>query len=315
MRSLFAVIVALYVTMSSVAETRITRQWIDGRDLHNDSLIIHLPEAAHHQLIEVCGEMAGVRETFPKSSKTWGLDLHLADGSHRSIILGWGNTLYGDFNEKRFLSVSGLDNDKTAYVFDNVDLYTGANILVVEIDNDNRAGIYVGDDLMNYVGTVSLPAAAVDAVIFSHGKFKLCDACVESQFVISQASGLDDGALTAASLPGQPAPLGLWHYLDRDNDAAYARLGGEYDLIVVSDPHNTDHYLIIYLDGASVNSSRWKKGMIKGRLEPTKFVDRYKLLWYDANFEPVEDETHASVEEGILTIYFPLHHSQLRYCR
>ncbi|MGM9803592.1 MAG: hypothetical protein ACI308_05380 [Muribaculaceae bacterium] len=103
---------------------------------------------------------------------------------------------------------------------------------------------------------------------------------------------------------------GYWSYLDRDVDENRLRLGGRYTLALVA---NGNGYDIIYVKGASVNSSRWKPGMIKGKLTKTRFQGQYDLIWYDAECKPFITDVHATMTDGaVLTLHFPLYKSQLR---
>lgn len=107
-------------------------------------------------------------------------------------------------------------------------------------------------------------------------------------------------------------PAGYWKYLDRDCDAQYARLGGEYRLAIVPDC-DTDDFIIIYLDGAVTYTSVWQEGMIKGRLSPTPFEGHYDLIWYDAMMLPHSAECSATLEQpAILRLDMPLLKAKIR---
>ena len=104
---------------------------------------------------------------------------------------------------------------------------------------------------------------------------------------------------------------GYWSYLDRETDDSRARLGGRYDLAIVKEG---DEYVLLYVDGAEVNSSMWKPMMIKGSMKPTPFKSHYDLTWYDSMMEPMDDDTFSMVDgDMILTLKFPVYRSQLRF--
>ncbi|MDE7386108.1 MAG: hypothetical protein K2N28_03110 [Muribaculaceae bacterium] len=298
----------------SVAETRVARRWYDSQIVDNGTLDCVVGAGVSRLTVEARAAMHGVKESKGVSPQSWGIELVMADGTSCDITVGWGNTMFGDFTDERYLSVSGLDEKSVARFTKNVNTHDGFNTLIVEF-SDLAGCVYVGDDFLNYAGNVTLQSPVVEVKLISHGKLELQSMCVESGTPVSLDSGLDDEALAEASRPGQTAPLGVWHYFDRDNDASYAQPGGDYDLLVVNDPECDGCFLILYFDGARVNASQWHRGMIKGVLTPTPFKGRYELKWYDAGMEPVDDECHASVDDNILTVHFPLHHSQLRYCR
>ena len=300
----------------SIAEERVSRTWFDEQTIHDDTLVCPLADGVERLLIDVRAAMHGVKESKGVSPQSWGLEFVMADRSRRQLIVGWGNTMFGDFTDERFLSMEGLDGQSTVRFTRNVDTHDGPNSLIVETDGSKTANVYIGDDLVNYAGTLTLSSPVVEVRLFARGKLDLMSLCIVTGVPVNLDSGLDSDAIAEASVPGQEAPLGVWHYFDRDNDAAYAVPGGDYDLLVVRDPESDGGaFLILYLGGARVNAAGWRSGMIKGRLTPTHFKDRYDLKWYDAGMEPVDDECHASVDGDIFTIQFPLHHAQLRYSR
>ena len=93
----------------------------------------------------------------------------------------------------------------------------------------------------------------------------------------------------------------------------WLRLGGRYTLAVV---RADDGYDLIYIDGAQVKKSLWQPGMLKGHLARTAFNGSYDLTWIDATLEPMGEEAHASIENGIiLTLSFPVYSSQVRLAR
>ncbi|MDE6125504.1 MAG: hypothetical protein K2G30_00970 [Muribaculaceae bacterium] len=110
---------------------------------------------------------------------------------------------------------------------------------------------------------------------------------------------------------------GFWSFLDRDNDPRWAVPGGFYELAVVKADTEPASYDIIYLGGASVEGASWKSGMKKGTLWPTIFADHYRLGWTDARFQTDYPECTAglSASNTILTLRFPLDHSEMRFSR
>jgi hypothetical protein len=103
---------------------------------------------------------------------------------------------------------------------------------------------------------------------------------------------------------------GFWSYLDRNNDAKYAIVGGRYRIALVKD---NDDYLLIYLSGAQTNQINWAEGMIKGRLRPTIFHNHYDLIWYDSMFDIIDTDAYATIVDSILTLEFPLYKTQIRF--
>lgn len=294
---------------------RVDRQWAENRTIENSSLSWTIPADAASVTVEACVAMDGPSDSHGIDPCDWQLILTLADGSWREITVGWGNVDFGDFADSRYLMVSGVADEPVRFT-SGVDMYSGDNTVVIEIaPPGTSARVYVGNDMLSYVGEIRLPSPLCEVAVGTARRLTLALMCVESVAPESLDSGLDEDALAAACEPGQKSPLGLWHYFDRDNDAAYARPGGVYSLAVVADTENAGSFIILYVDGARVNASGWTPGMIKGRLTPTKFAGRYRLQWWDANKARVNDECNAIVEDDMLTLIFPLLHSQLRYSR
>lgn len=107
---------------------------------------------------------------------------------------------------------------------------------------------------------------------------------------------------------------GQWKYLDRNIDNRNIKLGGKYTLTIIKSTNGD--YDILYYDGAVVNSSKWKCGMLKGKLKRTQFQNNYDLVWYDATMRELSDDAYAEIEsDKILTLYFPVEKSQLRFVK
>lgn len=103
---------------------------------------------------------------------------------------------------------------------------------------------------------------------------------------------------------------GFWMIFDRDLEESLLKPGGDYLLGIVKDKED---YQIIYLEGASVNSSKWETGMVKGYLRVTPFEDVFDAEWTDAEGETISTGVKAQTGEGnTLTIQFPYHSSSLR---
>lgn len=117
-------------------------------------------------------------------------------------------------------------------------------------------------------------------------------------------------------LKGSKDPAeGLWRYFDRENDATYARPGGEYTLATVATDKRGE-YEIILVDGAKVYSDRWRQMMVKGKLRATIFAGHYDLEWVDASFERMTKDVHATIEDGaLLTVVFPLYKAKMRFVK
>lgn len=296
------------------ALAHVDRRRVEDIRLENNVLSWPVPHEASTVTVEACVAMPGVSEGRGVDRHNWSLTMTLVDGTELPVDIGWGNSDYGDFSDTRYLYVTcpGIGEARFSK---NVDLYRGDNTLVVEVEPSLLTHIYIGDDFLNHVGDIRLPVPLDSVSLGTTQVIDIIYCCVESTLLPNLESGLDEDELDAACAPGQGGALGLWHSLDRDNDASYARPGGNYSLAVVEDKSRPGQLLIIYIAGARVNSGSWHRGMVKGRLIPTAFDGRYKLQWYGADMNLVRDEAHAIVEDGLLTLKFPLLHTQLRYSR
>lgn len=107
----------------------------------------------------------------------------------------------------------------------------------------------------------------------------------------------------------------IWKYLDRQTDNRYTRLGGKYYIATVKEPDGS--ISIIYLSGAKTNSSLWHEGMLKGKMFKNLLQNDYELQWFDSEMNLIENECHATLndEKTILSLYFPLLKSTLRFIR
>ena len=101
---------------------------------------------------------------------------------------------------------------------------------------------------------------------------------------------------------------GVWEYLDRDIDAARARLGQKYTLFCV---HTDTGYDLLTLDGVDGSP------VVKGELVPTAFEGHYDLRWLSTDGYIADTEANAAVavEGEVLELNFPNLGSRLRFRR
>lgn len=308
------ILLILFVLVGIRGFAYVSRQWTGNCVIAGSAMVWSLPTGYSRMGLEACVAMEGPSDRRGADRHSWSLVLMLADGTRHTVTVGWGNSDHGDFTDTRYLSVTGVMPAPVRLTSD-VDLYSGDNSIVVEIDTPGEAQVYVGNDVMNHVGAISLSAPVDSVAIGTDGKIGLAFMAIECEHDPVLDSGLDDRALEMACDPALRAPAGLWRYLDRDNNAEYARPGGYYTLVIVPDPEEPDAFLLLYYDGAKVNAAAWKPGMIKGRMTPTRFEGRYRLQWRNADKSLLRDESHAILEGDILTLSFPLHQSVLRFSR
>ncbi|MCM1519862.1 MAG: hypothetical protein NC098_03675 [Lachnoclostridium sp.] len=191
------------------------------------------------------------------------------------------------------------------------------NTIVVSVKEGGRLAVSGGSRVSKQIaGIDSLDFDIENVAVSIKGEMDMAEATVETW--PSASSSLMTGwtmETIAERLSKSNDPIeGYWRYLDRENDRRYARPGGEYHLAVLRGDAGT--YDIIYVAGAETNRSLWMPGMLKGRLRATAFADHYDLEWYDAEMEPQGREAYATLTPpAILTFYFPLLKSQLRFTK
>ncbi|MCH5216439.1 MAG: hypothetical protein J1F10_05810 [Muribaculaceae bacterium] len=106
--------------------------------------------------------------------------------------------------------------------------------------------------------------------------------------------------------------VGYWNYFDRKINVPKVQLGGKYSLAIIPDV-GTQNFNVLYIDNAKVNESKWKCGMIKGRLYPTGVYGNYNLVWYDADMNEMNDDCYVSLTGGeFVEFVFPVEKSSFR---
>lgn len=191
----------------------------------------------------------------------------------------------------------------------------GANSLVVEWDK-SLTKVSFGSDYPELIFKTeqSFPDTLVN--IHSFNPLDIEDLIVEEGLDpwLKAESGWDNTKINNY-LQTSSKPEGIFEYLDRDNDPKHVRLGGRYTLALVRDSSNG--YLLLYKEGAETNASKWRTGMVKGKLTPTRFKGQYNLVWYDSGFTDRGDEGYALIddESNLLTINFPVLKATIRFVR
>lgn len=133
----------------------------------------------------------------------------------------------------------------------------------------------------------------------------VCDTPSENQFS-SDINNIE----TIISQSSDPL-VGVWRVFDRELEESLLRQGGDYQLAIIPD-ERAEGYRLIYLSGAVKNADKWKKGMVKGQLDPSPFKNVFKLVWIDSELQPISKDVRAQLEDDLLTIQFPYHNSRLR---
>ena len=263
----------------------------------------------------------------PITSTQWGLVFNYDEmGDYCAVVLSCDNSApFDDIGDQRTMQVSvvqrcGNEVNQLAQtsLSKGVSLEDDMNTVCIDVD-EHGVTVSIGKNELQQVleAAVKRPAGIVQVgYLVGPGARTAVERAVltienEKQVTTTTAWTLDalDEYLAQSADPIE----GYWRYLDRDMQDEWLRLGGRYTLAIV---RSDDGYDLIYIDGAQVKKSMWTPGMIKGHISPTQFTGNYDLRWIDATMEPIGNDTYATVENGvILTLYFPVYKSQVRFAK
>lgn len=198
----------------------------------------------------------------------------------------------------------------------------GVNSILLEWTAPDSLTLFAGRRTLDPVITVAAPAPTEGAEL----SVKAEGETVVHSLVVEESEPSRDERLEGLSIEevdsilsldsGYGTPAGRYRYLDRILNPSTVRLGGRYRLAVIPSPDNHNEFLIIYLDGAEVEPTLWKPGMIKGRLRRTSYQGQYDLEWYDSHGEPipVAADSYAVYDRSTstLTLTFPALDASIR---
>ncbi len=269
--------------------------------------------------------MTGDKTTI--TSPEWGLIFNRDDdGGYCAVVLSCNNsTPYDDITDQRSMQVTLIRQERkdkkvlaSTTLTRGVSLEDDLNTLCVDVD-ERGVRVSIGKDDLQQVLEASIPrpsgAVRVGYLVGPGSRVAIERAVLtidnDNQVATSTLWTLD--ALDEYLMNSTDPTEGYWRYLDRDMEDKWLRLGGRYTLAVV---RADDGYDIIYIDGAQVKKSQWKPGMLKGHIVKTIFTGNYDLKWIDATMEPITDDAYVTIENGvILTLYFPVFKSQVRFAK
>ena len=260
------------------------------------------------------------KERFGLSKSSWKLLWnYTSKNNYKYIELKWRNTNYGDILDQRQLLVNIGEiingNDKlikTIELDKGINLYNGENTVLLEVDK-NKYNIFVGEEYLRHIGTFSMEMPLIGMCgLWSSEQSRISKFMIKPTYDITKKliTSFTENKLIEKFRVSSNIHEGFWSYLDRDNDPHYARLGGTYRLALIE---NNGAYLIIYISGAQTNLNNWTQGIIKGKLIPTIFDNHYDLIWYDSMFDVIDSDIYAEIENSILTLYFPIYKTQIRF--
>lgn len=120
----------------------------------------------------------------------------------------------------------------------------------------------------------------------------------------SDFAPLDDTSHLASRFATTADPLeGFWALLDYSTDDTRLLKGGDYTFALLTYPGG---YRLIYIDGATRNSSRWRPGAVKALLKARRMPGAYSAVWLDAEGISLDPDCAVQVDSPrLLTVQFP----------
>ncbi|MDE6384357.1 MAG: hypothetical protein K2K79_08450 [Paramuribaculum sp.] len=314
--NLRAIITTLISTVWLLAAARADRIYLSAEDFgRSDSMQWVVPY--HDDLLKAAFELRGATMADHACIDIyWSYDslpdaqVHIA-----SFVLSEpADNIYGSNAPTMEISIDG---NTVGHLDKGLASRKGDNSLALEFDfSSSTLTVLAGSSYLQPVAKVSIPARAngVRFGVVAPERW-LTDVAVAS-FEVDPAAALttlfSDTDIADMVASSKESPVGYWRYLDRDCNPDYARLGGNYSLAIVPDKKPGD-FLILYLDGAVTEPSRWQSGMVKGRLKATPFDGHYDLVWYDATTTPYSVECSATLEQPmVLRLDLPLLKASIR---
>lgn len=313
-RTLALLVMAVCLTASAIAGQRFRT----GSFVAKDTLIdvgSFDAESGGSVSVDIRARLRGDRPSAGQSRRWWGI----AFGRDCRLTVRGYNSAFGEIDDVRSTDVTLTSGDTVVARERRVGLFADGsyNTLTMDVTADGIISVRGGETLSEplFEARVSHPSGPIG--IFTNGTLDVAAAVVETQRPTPpEVTELRDvAALTDSLRVSANYYEGIWESLDRDNDPRYARQGGRYLLATVDNGHGA--YDIVYLGGAEVNAPFWRPGMLKGRMKPTIFTDRFDLEWFDSSGKPVTPgDCEAKVEQGaILVVHFPLLKTTLRFSR
>lgn len=258
---------------------------------------------------------------------TWGFVWNYVDSLNLCALRlqGENSNLHDDILDVRKLKVeiiSIISGEETIlkrdFIRNKVDLYDGFNVIKL-VKNNGNISLYIGEKELIFLENLK-----DNNNNSKYGYFVGSGALVEIERFVYKAKRNKEKKLkthwTYESINDYVKSkkdsriIGIWHYLDRILGKENVKLGGKYSLAIVENENKG--YDVLYYGGANVNNEKWNSGMLKGELIPTQFIDNYNLVWYDSMMNKINDDTYVQLNEsGILSLFFPIHKSEIRFIK
>ncbi|MGM9844278.1 MAG: hypothetical protein ACI30S_08660 [Muribaculaceae bacterium] len=246
-------------------------------------------------------------------------DNTVTDGYKLSFT--WNKAKYASFEDDRIMQVNIIDIHQDSIVdraeincANIADLYRGNNQLSISGNFHSGLNIY----LNKRITLAKLPwkknlrlfqfCSGIGSII------KIFKANIIKDNTPELETGLTIEDIRRVVRYSNDSIVGVYRYLDRENNPKLAVPGGKYTLAIL--PARDGNYDIIYIDGAKTYKKCWHTGMLKGRLLKTIFVNHFDLEWYNSKMDLMKDETFASLQMlEIFEVNFPLYKAKMRFSR
>lgn len=302
--------------LAAVAARSEHRVYYSPEELKANDYLIAVDSTADGIIIEARCALPRNKERAGSNTQWWGIAWN---NDADSLILQGRNTAYGDFTDMPVIDLIHRHNGTEqclGSVDESVNLPSGAHTLSLEWTADGQTAVAAGAKHLTTTALTRLPRPCGGSarIIASPGAEPEIASAV-TEFTDNPARKLAapfDASAIDSLIASSALPIaGYWKYLDRATDDDRARAGGKYTLAVV--PYGGE-ILLIYIEGARILADSWTRGMKKGILRKTPFMNHYDLTWYGSEMTAIDDECHAAFDsEGVMTCTFPLHESQLRF--
>ena len=280
MKTMLSLLAAILLAMTASAEER--RVYLDTLHTTADTVLVIRQSSPH--LIPIAVEArigfghSGIRTGRQEccAGIIWGMS---GPDEYYAAIIRPGAATLDDTVDDRYIHLevmrrSKADGDSimvSEECREGICPAPGHNLLVVELDPDKAtATISIGKTDPRQIATLSCHETTPGdiAIMATAGvDIPLAVGAYHRDLPAILLTDIDEN--TIRNRDRQPgSPVGVWEYLDRDTDSRRAMIGGRYRLgIVEASDGRKGEYDIVYLGGAEVNPSKWRQGMLKGRLK------------------------------------------------
>lgn len=275
------------------------------------------PEQAVSQRLDAPAWSGRTRLVCARSLAPWCLKLITSSADTISVDFTWGNTFENSFEPVPQITSTLLfaGQSYSGSLSERKGVTITKNDYLITVSWSIAQGVSVACCNLLLINDIPLKAPVTSLLLESAEELPFTEWLTDTETISELRGSFTEEEIRAAVASSTDSISGYYRYFDRDTDPKYANPGGSYTLEVIPIP-NTSDYAICYIEGASVNSSLWQPGMVKGILSPTDFESHFNLRWLDAAFHEIYAEQYAQFQENnLLRLHFPIYNSSLRFER